>query len=154
MKLKMITHVRFLQARFLTGLLKLVLKREIRKLIPSSIQIETAEKYKDHKIPSVNLFSDSGSSRQQIHSLAVSLSSQRPQLHQFKLLSLSDSSLSSSDAWFSSGTCSGSKRYGSKAAILTALQARLSSLTSRMHRQATKLLQDGGVVSRFSCDFR
>ena len=72
MKLKMITHVRFLQARFLTGLLKLVLKREIRKLIPSSIQIETAEKYKDHKIPSVNLFSDSGSSRQQIHSCSLS----------------------------------------------------------------------------------
>ena len=46
------------------------------------------------------------------------------------------------------GARCGSKRYRSTAAIL------LSSLTSRIHRLAAKLLQDGALFFRFSCNFR
>ena len=49
------------------------------KVMPSCMHIEREINIKVHEINSVNLFSESGCSRQQVHSLAVPLSLLRKQ---------------------------------------------------------------------------
>ena len=48
--------------------------------MPDCMLIERAEKYNVREINSVNMFSDSGSSRQRMNSFSVSMSSLRTQL--------------------------------------------------------------------------
>ena len=68
------------KARFPTaGIFRSSLNHVNSELIPICMHIERAEKNRVHQINSVNLFSDSGCSRHQRHSLAVSLSSLRTQ---------------------------------------------------------------------------
>ena len=67
------------KARFPKGVFRTSLDHVNSKVMPNSKHIEGPKGTKFEKKNSVNLFSDSGCSRQQIHSLTVSLSSLRTQ---------------------------------------------------------------------------
>ena len=65
------------KARFPKGVFRTSLDHVNSKVMPNSKHIEGPKRTKFEKKNSVNLFSDSGCLRQQIHSLRVSLSSLR-----------------------------------------------------------------------------
>ena len=67
------------KARFPNGVFRTSLDHVNSKVMPNRKHTEGSKRTKFKKKNSVNLFSDSGCSRQQIHSLTVSLSSLRTQ---------------------------------------------------------------------------
>ena len=67
------------KARFPNGVFRTSLNHVNSKVMPNRKHTEGLKRTKFKKKNSVNLFSDSGCSRQQIHSLTVSLSSLRTQ---------------------------------------------------------------------------
>lgn len=78
---RIISHVRFWQGAIPNDILVCSVMCAVwsLKLMPGCMLIERAEKYNVHDINSVNLLSDSGCSRQQMHYLAVSPCSLRTQ---------------------------------------------------------------------------